>query len=122
MDIPQTIVELAGGTWPQEYEGKPIPTQSPGVSFADSFSKDTQPDRALWWLHEGNRAVRKGDYKLVAGKNESWQLYDMRSDRAESNDLRLKLPAKARELQNEWQCLTDEFEALARARIEAKKK
>ncbi|MFK7738661.1 MAG: arylsulfatase [Pirellulaceae bacterium] len=113
VDIPPTIVELAGGTWPTEANGVAVPPP-PGASFVDSFSKDQQdPERTIWWLHEENRALRKGDYKLVAGRGESWQLYNMIQDRAESNDLRLKMPAKARELQNEWESLTEQFIDLA---------
>lgn len=26
--------------------------------------------QGLWWLHEGNRALRAGDWKLVAAKGE----------------------------------------------------
>ncbi|MEM7478156.1 MAG: arylsulfatase [Planctomycetota bacterium] len=115
VDIPHTVVELAGGSWPSEFQEEPMP-DSPGASFVDAFAADVDPERTLWWLHEGNRALRKGNFKLVAAKNETWQLYDMRSDRAESDDLRLKMPAKARELQNEWQRITDEFEQQAKAR------
>ena len=32
----------------------------------------------LWWLHEGNRALRVGDWKIVAaGKDGPWELYDL---------------------------------------------
>ncbi|MEC8556871.1 MAG: arylsulfatase [Planctomycetota bacterium] len=120
VDIPHTIVDLAGGKWSNEFQGKPIP-ESPGASIAPSFSEDINPQRSLWWLHEGNRAVRKGNYKLVAAKNESWQLYDMTEDRAESNDLRVKMPAKARELQDQWQAITDQYERLAKERMRTKK-
>ncbi|MEM8732735.1 MAG: sulfatase-like hydrolase/transferase, partial [Planctomycetota bacterium] len=113
VDIPPTIVELAGGTWPTEFNGKPVPAPA-GASLASSFNQDEDSsERVIWWLHEENRAVRKGDFKLVAGKGESWQLYDMSQDRAESNDLRLKMPRKARELQNTWEAMTAEFEELA---------
>lgn len=109
VDIPPTILELAGGSWPTEFNGQQVP-KNPGSSFADSFAKDSQdPNRVVWWLHENNRAIRKGDFKLVAAANESWQLYDMTKDRSETNDLRLKMPKKARELQNEWEKITSEF-------------
>ncbi len=44
-------------------------------------------NRTLWWLHEGNRAIREGQWKLVATKGEPWELYDLSVDRAETNDL-----------------------------------
>ena len=41
----------------------------------------------LYWEHEGNRGIRKGKWKLVAKKNEAWELYDIEADRSELNDL-----------------------------------
>ena len=37
---------------------------------------------SLWWLHEGNRAIRVGDWKLVAAKGAPWELYDLAADRS----------------------------------------
>jgi arylsulfatase len=67
----------------------------------------------LWWLHEGNRAVRVGNWKLVAAKDEPWELYDLKTDRAEQHNLAASLPAKAKELEQVWQRQTDQFTALA---------
>lgn len=114
VDIAPTILELAGGTWPTDVGGREVPAP-PGVSLSHAMSQDeTYENRTLWWLHEGNRAIRKGDYKLVAAKGEPWQLYDCRNDRAESNDLINTLPEKAKELQDEWSAITTSFEELAR--------
>ena len=39
----------------------------------------------LWWQHEGNRAIRVGDWKLVAaGREGPWELYDLATDRTET--------------------------------------
>jgi arylsulfatase len=39
------------------------------------------------WEHFGARAIREGDWKLVARQGEAWELYDVAKDRAEANDL-----------------------------------
>ena len=39
------------------------------------------------WEHEGNRACRLGDWKLVSEGNTRWELYNMKSDRTELDDL-----------------------------------
>ena len=54
--------------------------------------------RTLYWEHEGNRAVRKGNYKLVAMHDTPWELYDMSQDRSELKDLSETMPTKAKEL------------------------
>jgi arylsulfatase len=56
------------------------------------------PRGPLFWEHEGNRAVRDGDWKLVAGHGEKWQLYNLADDRAELNDLAAADPARVGEL------------------------
>jgi arylsulfatase A-like enzyme len=41
----------------------------------------------IFWEHEGNRAVRLSDWKLVSEGNTTWELYDMKKDRTELHDL-----------------------------------
>jgi arylsulfatase len=63
---------------------------------------------SIWWLHEGNRALRVGDWKVVAaGKDGPWELYDLSSDRSETKDLAAARPEKVRELTAIW---TKQFE------------
>ena len=41
----------------------------PGASLVPSFARDDTVHHAdLWWEHEGNRAIRVGDWKLVAAR------------------------------------------------------
>ena len=47
---------------------------------------------ALFWEHEGNRAVRAGRWKLVAVRAKPWELYDLDADRTERNDLASRHP------------------------------
>ena len=70
----------------------------PPVSQLPVFAEDSQKERTLYWEHEGNRAVRKGDYKLVAMHDTPWELYNMTKDRSELKDLSKKMGGKAKEL------------------------
>jgi arylsulfatase len=88
---------------------------APGVSLVLAFAADVTVRRDfLWWLHEGNRAVRVGEFKLVAAAGKPWELYDMRTDRAEQHDLAATMPERVRELSELWQRQTDAFTELAR--------
>ena len=69
-----------------------------GQTLLPAFTKDSTQPRTLFWEHEGNRAVRQGDYKLVAQHNTPWELYNMRKDRNELHDLSRSMPQKATEL------------------------
>jgi arylsulfatase A-like enzyme len=57
-----------------------------------------EPHEAIFWEHEGNRAVRAGRWKLVAVLGKPWELYDLEADRTESKDLASREPARVREL------------------------
>lgn len=112
IDFVPTVLELAGMKKPTHWEGEPIP-EAPGRSLAPAFARDETIERdSLWWLHEENKAIRVGDWKLVAAKGDAWALYDLKSDRAEQHDLSAKLPDKAKELAAAWQKQTDDFTAL----------
>jgi arylsulfatase A-like enzyme len=114
IDIVPTVLELSGVTKPAAWNGEAIP-EAPGKSLVPVFAADVSiPRDCLWWLHEGNRAVSKGDWKLVAAKDTPWELYDLRTDRAEQNNLAPRMPDKVRELGRIWQEQTDQFKRLAR--------
>ena len=109
IDIVPTILELAGVEKPKSWKGVPIP-KAPGKSLVSSFSEDlTIPRESIWWMHAGNRAIRQGNFKLVAAKGDPWELYDLSRDRAESNNLSNKMPDKAKALENSWNQETQSF-------------
>ncbi|MCX7422530.1 MAG: arylsulfatase [Planctomycetia bacterium] len=114
IDVVPTILEATGGKRFETWDGKPVPP-APGKSLLAAFAKDGSVTRELlWWLHEGNRAIRVGDMKLVAaGAKSAWELYDLGADRGESKDLSAKLPDQLRELEQLWTKTTDEFRDLA---------
>lgn len=111
VDIAPTILHLAGGSWPTEVAGRALP-ESPGRSLTDSFAGEPAQPRTLWWLHEGNRALRQDNYKLVAAQDEAWQLYNLAIDRTETEDLAAQMPDKVEQLEAEWNRMTAEFTEL----------
>ncbi len=117
VDIVPTILEITGVEKPKAWQGEAIP-EAPGKSLVPSFAKDATIAReSLWWLHEGNRAVRVGDWKLVAAKGDAWELYDLKTDRAEAHNLAGQMPEKVKELETVWQKQTDAFAALAKKTV-----
>ncbi len=112
IDVLPTLLDLLDIEKPTEWGGVPIPP-APGRSLAPALAADVPVARdALWWLHEGNRAIQIGDWKLVAAKGDAWALYDMINDRAEQHDLAATHPEKVRELEAAWQARVDEYTAL----------
>ena len=93
IDIMATCVDVAGAEYPQRYNGHKI-QPAEGVSLAPTFGDRALKERAIFWEHEGNRAVRRGQWKLVSKHPGPWELYDMEHDRTEQNDLAGKHPEK----------------------------
>jgi len=103
IDIPPTILEIAGGHSLATWDGEPVRPMH-GRSIAPAFARDGAVTRdALFWFHSGNRAIRAGDWKLVAeGANGPWELYDLATDRCESKDLSAKHPERVKDLADRW--------------------
>jgi arylsulfatase len=114
IDVLPTIFELAKIEKPKTWDDQPIPT-APGRSLVPAFERDVTIQRDhLWWLHEQNRAIRVGDFKLVSAKGDPWSLYNLSVDRAESNDLAGSNPQKAKELEELWRAQLESIENLVR--------
>jgi arylsulfatase len=80
----------------------------PGRDLVPAFAADGAVTRdALFFSHEGNRALRMGDYKLVSAKCDggAWELYDLANDRAEQNNLAAAQPDRVRDMAARWQAL-----------------
>lgn len=112
IDLMATCVDLAQADYPKEVKGqKIVPMQ--GVSLKPTFSgKAIKREDPIYWEHEGNRAIRIGKWKLVAkGANGAWQLYDLKEDRSELNDLSEKHPQRAKEMADQWEAWAIEAKA-----------
>ena len=113
IDVVPTIFEAAQIEKPDNWKGQPIPA-APGKSLLATFEKDVPVERDfLWWLHDGHKAIRSENFKLVAAKGDPWALYDLSTDRAESNDLSTKMPDKAKALKELWQANLQQMIQLA---------
>lgn len=102
VDVMATCLDLAGTTYPLERDGRgTIPLE--GQSFRTTL--EGVPDSrvgAISWEHEGNRAVRLGDLKLVSVFGHDWELYEMDSDRTETNNVSDKYPADVKRMESLW--------------------
>jgi arylsulfatase len=100
---------MAGISKPSSWKNQKVPT-APGKSLVPTFASDVTIHRDhLWWFHDGHRAVRKGDFKLVSAKNQPWELYNLKTDRAESNNLVNQKPKLKEKLENLWNDQVEEF-------------
>lgn len=104
-DIMATCQDVAGAAYPKAHKANAI-TPLEGKSLLPVFQGRTRAGHeAIFWEHEGNKAVRQGKWKLVSQHPAGWELYDLEADRTELNNLAEKRPKKVKELAglyNQW--------------------
>lgn len=106
IDLMATCLDYAGVAYPKTYKGNTIiPTE--GISLAPLLEGQKWAGHdALFFEHEGNRAVRQGEWKLVSQKPlNKWELYNIKTDRSELNDVSAQYPDKVAAMEalyNQW--------------------
>ena len=94
IDLLPTALELAGVA----------ANDLPGESLSWLWNGKKADSRTLYWEHEGNKAIRKGDLKLVKDQEDpAWELYDLSKDPAETNDLAAGKPELVKKMLAEYQ-------------------
>ena len=103
VDFLPTLVELSGANSRPEREGTSVP-RTEGHSLVPVLcGQERQGHESLCWFLFGNRAIREGRWKLVWGAHaESWELYDMESDRTETRDLAPQFPNRVNRMEAAW--------------------
>jgi arylsulfatase len=103
IDVVPTLLDLTGAKYPKSFNGHKLVPLS-GRSFAAIFRGQRLGKRSapLFWAHQGNRAVRTEDWKVVCNWGHPWNLYRMAVDRSETDDLAEKEPAKLFEMTAQW--------------------
>lgn len=104
IDLMATCVDLAGASYPTEFQGQRIKACE-GASLVPAFAgRDVGRNEPIFFEHEGNRAVRDGQWKLVAkGAQSPWELYDMAADRTEMHDLAAQQPERTKAMAAAWE-------------------
>jgi len=112
IDIMPTCLDIAGVPYPENYNSNPI-TPVEGISLVPVLKNRTIKREFMFWEHSANRAIRMGDWKLVAkvinqkkfipADENAWELYDLKNDPSETKNLAIKYPVKVQEMADRWE-------------------
>lgn len=92
-DIMATVLDVTGTAYPQHLDGRDIlPLE--GQSLKQAFDADPASRSPMFWEHEGNGAMRDGQWKLVREYPRDWELYDMVADRTETSNVAAQYPER----------------------------
>ena len=116
IDIMATCLDISGSPYPDYFDGNDIiPLE--GTSLVPAFDDKELIRDAIFWEHEGNRAVRMGEWKLVskAAKRQpyiwdqieeidqsAWELFNIEADRTEMANLAHSHPELVKKMSAMW--------------------
>ena len=103
IDLMATCIDVAKVKFPETLrDAKTVAPE--GVSLAPALSlASLKREQPIFWEHEGNRAVRIGQWKIVAkGPKGEWELYDITNDRIESKNLASAQPDRVKSMSAQW--------------------
>lgn len=113
VDLMATAVDLSNGEYPKTYHDGETIKPAEGVSLRPLFDGGSITREAIYWEHEGNRAIRVGNEKLVAkGAKGKWELYNIAEDRSEQHNLADSKPQRVKELAAMWQAYAERANVL----------
>lgn len=113
IDLMATAVDLSNANYPASFHNGSAIKPMEGKSLAPLFAGKPLEREAIYWEHEGNRAVRMGDFKLVAkGEKGKWELYNIATDRSEQNNLAAAQPKLVHQLADMWQAYAERANVL----------
>lgn len=102
VDVLPTLAEIAGAPVPETFPGRE-PTPLAGVSLAPILKGGELPARPpIHLLFAKDRGLRDGDWKLVSFQSEPWQLYNLKEDRTELQDLASVHPDIVSLMSRQW--------------------
>lgn len=115
-DIMATVLDITETPYPRQWPARDVAPLE-GHSLRPAFAKEQASRPPMFWEHEGNAAVRIGQWKLVRDYPKPWELYDMEADRTELHDLAAKHPERVRDMAAQYEAWAKRCGVIPREKI-----
>lgn len=97
VDVVPTLLDALDLSYPDDV----LPAE--GLSLLEDLrGVEQHVERDLCWEHCGNAAIRRGDWKLVRRYGHPWELYDLRADPTELDDVLAGHRERAESMYEAW--------------------
>lgn len=120
VDLAPTLAQVAGAAFAPMVDGRrqvPVAGRSISATFVSANAPDPRP--VQFFELRGNRAIRMGNWRAVAMHRlgtdfaqDRWELFDIRSDPAETRDLAAQHPDTLAAAKAAWQAQAIRYGAL----------
>jgi arylsulfatase len=104
IDLMPTFLEVSKAEYPDTYPDGTKLFPLVGKSLLKAITKGKACGHEyLFWEHSGSSAIRKGDWKAYKHVDDSqWELYNLKTDRAEQVNVSKNHPELIKELNEKW--------------------
>jgi len=102
IDVMSTVVAVTGAKYPGDFKGHAIHPME-GISLLPALAgRALNRAQPLFWEHEGNRAVRSGNWKIVSRLAADYEINDIAADRVERNNVAAQHMDVVKRLAADW--------------------
>jgi arylsulfatase len=117
-----TFIELGRAKYPNNIGDRTIDPLV-GLSLVPILRGEKRTPHQNLYFHFGtDRALRTGDWKLVAAKGGKWELYNLEEDRTELNDLAAQEPERVARMKDIWFRTARDIDRLPERQLKPAKK
>ena len=104
IDLMPTVLAVTNAKYPAHAADGTEIYKLTGHTLTPSFTgKKIEEHAYLFWEHQSNAAIRKGDWKAIHSLiDNTWVLYNLATDRSEMNDVSAQHPELMNDMKEKW--------------------